>query len=149
VCEIVMPHLPGALAPAPMVHGVPFRPQHVVMPHPVPVPRGDVLVARNVEIDVKHRGQAQQARLATPHLDAQCERITCVGGPDRVVLEGHVRLTYKKGGQQVQIVAERVTVNVKEETFTVDGAAPRSATLPAVDVRRSIHVVPVPPCPED
>jgi hypothetical protein len=46
----------------------------------------------------------------------------------------------------VQIEAQRVCVNVKDETFRVENQVTGDPTM---DLRRSVHIMPVPPSQED
>jgi hypothetical protein len=184
VIELLMPHMPHV----PMHAGfMPLRPGMIAPPHLAMLPPGVcpfemfghplVIVERPqplqrvrmveceqapaLERTVELRPVAQEnqpARLVTPTFDVQCERISCDGTPERLILEGDVRLTFKKTSLRVE--ARCVIVNMKDGTFMVDDSPESTGvrqsqfgahrvTLPAIDVRRSIHVVPVPSSPED
>ena len=67
------------------------------------------------------------AKLVTPDLEAHCEKMTHKG--DMIVLEGNVLLLCKKHAQPMRIEAQRVTVNMKDGSFSVEGAG--SMTMPA------------------
>ncbi len=138
VVHLVVPHLP----PAPHV---------VVMPH-APMPT----VAATPAVRMRRIIEAQptttcvpQAHLVTPHFEAHCERMSCNNTQDRIILEGDVRLTCKKDGQQYRVEGQRVVVNLQDGTFAVESSAKGPAWQRSTEVRQSIHVVPVPPCPED
>ena len=65
------------------------------------------------------------AHFVTPELDVHCERIIHVG--DQVILEGNVLLLCKKHAQPIRIEAQRVAINMKDGSFTVD-SMPRTIT---------------------
>lgn len=60
------------------------------------------------------------ARLETPDFEAHCEKITHRG--DTVILEGSVLLLVKKHAQPLRINAQRVIVNMKDGSYTVEHA---------------------------
>jgi hypothetical protein len=166
VIGMPMPHAPMHL---PLQPGMVAPPHMVVLPPPMACPVDacqedeSVPTIRRVtraKVTRVSRDDAAPARLKTPHIEAQCERMSCAGSPERMILEGNVCLRYNKDGQVVHIEAQRVVVNVKEGTFTVEAnpAAPAvrvnsvsssTPTMPTMNLRRSVHVVPVPACPED
>jgi hypothetical protein len=143
--EFGFPHPPVQLA-------LPMHPGMMPPPHVVVLPPGveHTFVAQHIappiHVMAATMPRMPQARLVTPHLRAQCQRMTCAGSSDNLVLEGDVRLTYQKGSQQVQIEAQRVCVNVKDETFRVENQVTGDPTM---DLRRSVHIMPVPPSQED
>jgi hypothetical protein len=69
-------------------------------------------------VQVAHH--VQPAHLVTPDLDAHCERMHHRG--DMVVLEGNVLLLCKKHAQPLRIEAQRVLVNMRDGSFTVESA---------------------------
>lgn len=74
-----------------------------------------------------------QVHITTPHLDAHCQRMTCLGTRDRVLLEGNVRIACRKGDQVTRIEAARVLVDLLHGTFTVEtGTGPAPARPGAV-----------------
>jgi len=77
---------------------------------------------------------AAPVHLATPDLDAHCDRMHHRG--DVVVLEGNVLLLVKKHAQPIRIEAQRVLVNMRDGSFTVEsGLAP--VTSPGNNLLRS------------
>jgi hypothetical protein len=75
--------------------------------------------------------QANSVHLMTEHFEAHCNSLRCVpGDPHRIMLEGSVRLTCKKCGQNVQIEAPCVVVNMKDGTFTVESHGQSAPTPP-------------------
>ncbi len=60
------------------------------------------------------------ARFETPDLEAHCQKITHRG--DIVILEGSVLMLIKKHAQPVRVNAERVSVNMKDGSYTVETA---------------------------
>jgi hypothetical protein len=67
------------------------------------------------------------AKLVTPDLEAHCERMTHKG--DMIVLEGSVLLLSKKHAQPVRVEGQRILVNLKDGSFTVESVS--SMTMPA------------------
>lgn len=98
-------------------------------------------VARSEEGDagsVMHVAAGEyRVLLATPNLDAECQRMTFVGTKDRVLLEGKVRLTCRKEGQTSKIEANRVLVDLVRGTFTVETGA-GLPPVPPVPVQRPL-----------
>ncbi len=73
-------------------------------------------------------------QLTTANIEASCTSIS-YSGRDRVVLEGNVRLVYKKGNETTRIEAPRVVVDLNQGTFTVEsGNAPVPASTGALQV---------------
>ena len=83
---------------------------------------------------------AQQIHLVTPAYEAHCERLSCLGKSDRLLLEGNVRLTCRKDGRTMQVHASRVVINTKEESFFVESTG--SMTLDAQSQFGTQRVVP-------
>lgn len=81
--------------------------------------------------------QAKPARLVTPDLEAVCERMHHRG--DVVVLEGNVLLLCKKHAQPVRVEAQRVIVNMKDGSFSVEADA-----RPTPSILRTSAIVPAP-----
>jgi hypothetical protein len=158
VIELLMPHPPIPVH-LPMHPGMIAPPHMVVMPPPAVCPMDrcademaeQIMRPMVTKTKVVRVARSATARLVTPHLDAQCERMSCVGSPERIVLEGDVRLTYKKDGQNLRIEAERVVVDVKEGTFTVANPPVSSATQVYRGAGQEFvpHVVPVPSSSRD
>ncbi len=124
---------------------VPGSPYPTIMPPPPPFPIAREVMAITAPATINARS-AKHVHFATPDLEAHCERITHRG--DLVVLEGDVKLHCKKHGQRVCIEAQRVTLNMKDGTFTVDSDAARSTARMALPVHtnaRQVQWVPVPP----
>ncbi|MBI3407052.1 MAG: hypothetical protein HY040_01685 [Planctomycetes bacterium] len=71
-------------------------------------------------------------RLVGADMEALCLRFSTGQSADQVILEGDVRLTSKRGGQMVQLQAQRVIMNLKNGTFTVESAAVRTNTVQPV-----------------
>lgn len=69
--------------------------------------------------------------IRTPNLEAVCDRMTCLGTRDRVLLEGNVRLTCKKDGQTTRIEAPCVLVDLLHGTFTVESSKGPAIAPPA------------------
>jgi hypothetical protein len=119
---------PVAVAPMTM----PAMPPHAY-PHMHPMTE----VVRVVEV-VHHVGAV---KLQTPLFDAQCDHVSCTGNPDELVLEGHVRLTMKRGHTPCHVNAHRVVVNTKSGTFRAESGGPTvNVTHPTVYE----HPVPMP-----
>jgi hypothetical protein len=77
----------------------------------------------------------------TPTMEARCQRMTCVGTRERVLLEGDVRLICKKGTDVTRIEAPRILVDLVQGTFTVEaGKAPAAVSPPS-----NVGSYPVPP----
>ena len=75
-------------------------------------------------------------RLVTPDLEAVCDRMQHRG--DVVVLEGNVLLLCKKHAQPIRIEAQRVLVNMRDGSFTVESDdRPVSATPTNLGVMRT------------
>lgn len=111
----------------------PFPIAHEIMPivaSPMPMPHRIVPIA----------SLAKHVHFVTPDLEAHCERMTHRG--DVVVLEGDVKLHCKKHGQSIRIEAQRVILNMKDGTFTVESeiassrATARMALPPLVETRQ-------------
>lgn len=83
-------------------------------------------------------------RLVGADMEAQCQRFSTGHRADQVILEGDVRLTSKRGGQMVQLQAQRVTMNLKNGTFTVESTATRTNSVQPVQ-----HLTPADPRMED
>ena len=64
------------------------------------------------------------AHLVTPDFEAHCVRMTQRG--DTILLEGDVLLLSKKHAQPIRIEAQRVLLNMRDGSFTVE-PAPRSS----------------------
>ncbi len=63
---------------------------------------------------------AQKVHLVTEHFEAHCDAVHCVEGqPHRVVLEGDVLLTCKKGAQAMRIEAPCVVIDMRDGSFRV------------------------------
>jgi hypothetical protein len=60
----------------------------------------------------------KHAHLVTPELEAHCHRMIHRG--ETILLEGDVMLLCKKHAQPIRIKAQRVIVNMKDGTFTVE-----------------------------
>ncbi|MBI2804371.1 MAG: hypothetical protein HYX68_05225 [Planctomycetes bacterium] len=152
----------GTWAPMPATRRViEIRPGTTVFSAPVAPPMPFLTASR---------GGMKPARLVTPDFEAHCERMSNRG--DTIVLEGNVLLLCKKHAQPIRIEAQRVIVNMKDGTFSVEhGARPglpthfgvmRTSTVPTpmqfivpaanilparpevVNAPRIIQVVPVP-----
>jgi hypothetical protein len=67
------------------------------------------------------------AKLVTPDFEAHCEKMTHKG--DMIVLEGNVLLLCKKHAQPMRVEGQRVLVNMKDGSFSVESAG--SMTMPA------------------
>jgi hypothetical protein len=141
-----------------------MAPPHVVLPAPTmeyAVPAQRMVPARTVTVVRECRDVAMHPvvtstaaiNLMTPQYELHCDRLCCVNAPDRLVLEGNVRVTYRKNGQQYRIEGERVLMNLKDGTFTVDtnshGATWQRQPGAATELRQSIHIMPVPTSYED
>jgi lipopolysaccharide export system protein LptA len=97
--------VPQAAPPMPYVQVMPCPPTYVLqVAHPV-----------------------RPAKLVTPDLEAHCEKMTHKG--DMIVLEGNVLLLCKKHAQPMRVEAQRVLVNMKDGSFSVESAG--SMTMPA------------------
>jgi hypothetical protein len=78
--------------------------------------------------------------LVTPDLEAHCERMQHRG--DTVILEGNVLLLCKKHAMPIRVEAQRVIVNMKDGSFTVEsGALPPPITT--FGVQRTSAVQPL------
>jgi hypothetical protein len=64
---------------------------------------------------------APVAHLVTPDFDAHCQRISHRDG--HIVLEGNVMLLCKKHAQPIRVEGQRVILNLKDGTFTVETAS--------------------------
>ncbi|MFO0965539.1 MAG: hypothetical protein U0793_08135 [Gemmataceae bacterium] len=128
------PHL-GVLPPPPPRPSS-FRsrrpPRHAgrprrLLPTPPPMPAIERVAVSTVTVATP----SAAVKIETPVFMAQCDSITCTGHPDEVVLEGHVRVTLKRGAHPCQVSAERVVVNTKTGAFRAASAA-TPVTGPAV-----------------
>ena len=50
---------------------------------------------------------ANRVRLETPQFDAHCNKMTCVGGGDVVLLEGDVEMTCRRNGAAMRVTGQR------------------------------------------
>ena len=118
-------HIPGHPMPPP---GMQVRTEPIAPPgtgiwyHPCPMPPSHG--ARVIEL-ATIAPRPSVAHLVTPDLDAHCERMPHRG--DVVILEGNVLLLCKKHAQPIRIEAQRVIVNMKDGSFTVE-SDPRPTT---------------------
>jgi hypothetical protein len=64
----------------------------------------------------------RKVHLATPHFEANCDRLTNGGDSNQMLLEGDVDLTCQRNGQTIRIQGQRVRVNLADGTFTVEAA---------------------------
>ena len=94
----------------------------VMIPRPMAIP-----VSRVVE-----QARAKRVRLETPQFDAHCNKMTCVGGGDVVLLEGDVEMTCRRNGAAMRVTGQRVRVYLNDGTFTVETAS--EIFTPAVPV---------------
>jgi hypothetical protein len=121
--------------------------RHVMLPPPLP---GAHPVNFPVHIAVERvmcapAPSSQKVHLATEHFEAHCNALHCVNGdPHRVVLEGDVRLSCKKGGQSVHIEAPRVIVNMRDGTFVVESLKSMTTSMAPAPVF-DINMLSTPP----
>jgi hypothetical protein len=119
----------GMSEPLPMPAACPvLHPQHTGFPFPLVNVTGTVT-----------NGNARQAHLVTPELEAHCERMVHSG--DVIVLEGDVRLVSRKHGKLVRIEAHRVIVNTASSTYTVESDVPAPTTNRSSAVSMPVHGV--------
>jgi len=97
----------------------------------VPVPGVRVVSV----VQVAHH--AKPVHLVTPDLEAHCERMHHRG--DAIVLEGNVLLLCKKHAQPLRIEAQRVVVNMRDGSFTVESDV-RPASSSSFGVQRTSAV---------
>lgn len=90
---------------------------------PVPPPAGSRVV---VALPPAHHAGAKPVHLVTPDLEAHCQRILHRDG--QIILEGDVLLLCTKNAQPIRIEAQRVLINPKDGTFTVEST--RGTALP-------------------
>jgi hypothetical protein len=69
-------------------------------------------------VHIQMAPQTKLVHLVTPDLEAHCQRIHHQG--DMVVLEGNVLLLCKKHAQPIRIEAQRIIVNMKDGSFSVE-----------------------------
>lgn len=144
---------------------VPGAPQTTILPPPPPFPIAREMMpivtpAMPMPMPMAHRivpvaTPAKHVHFASPDLEAHCERMTHRG--DVVVLEGDVKLHCRKHGQSIRIDAQRVTVNMKDGTFTVesDTTSARMMLPPMMETRHmqwlpaypGMPMMPPPPFP--
>jgi hypothetical protein len=108
-------------------------------------------------VQVAHH--VQPVHFVTPELEAHCEHMHHRG--DMVILEGSVLLVCKKHAMPIRIEAQRVIVNMRDGSYTVESGAPIStsfgiqrtgAVMPptVAPVPRSSEPAPrTTPCPAD
>jgi hypothetical protein len=102
----------------------------------VPVPGVRVVSVVQVAHYVK------PVHLVTPDLEAHCERMHHRG--DAIVLEGNVLLLCKKHAQPLRIEAQRVVVNMRDGSFTVESEV-RPVSSSSFGVQRTSAVPPMTP----
>jgi hypothetical protein len=77
----------------------------------------------------------EQVAITGPFLEARADRLIRVEHNGRVVLEGHVKLNYKKDGQSANVEAERVVVGLGDGSLEIKGAGGKKApTVGSADV---------------
>lgn len=130
------------------LRGISVQPAPLAMPCPMVAPpvhgSGIVQIMPVPSVRVIELVQVAQpmkpAHLVTPDLDAHCERMSHHG--DTVVLEGNVLLLCKKHAQPIRIEAQRVVVNMKDGSFTVESAMRSTTTSTGFGIQRTSHVEP-------
>lgn len=122
-----------AVPAMPMAMPHPVAPPVQTWTMPVPPPPG----ARAVVGLPTSNVLARPAQFVTPELEAHCQRITHRDG--QVILEGNVMLVSKKHVQPMRIEAQRVIINMRDGSFTVD-----SNVMAPVGVMRTAVELPAP-----
>ena len=85
---------------------------------------------------MRHPAARHKVHLVTAHMEARCERLTSVGNPDHMLLEGDVQLICYRNGQTLRIQGQRVHVYLSDGTFTVESMpeSPKQAAASRVHV---------------
>ena len=107
---------------------------------PVPPPPGTRVV---VGLPTSTAAVKQPAHFVTPELEAHCQRITHRDG--QVILEGNVMMVCKKHAQPMRVEAQRVIVNMRDGSFTVDSANAVTPMTPVTGVLRTSGEMPINP----
>jgi hypothetical protein len=102
------------------------------------VPGPGVHVVQIVQV-ARH---VKPVHLVTPDLEAHCERMHHRG--DAIVLEGNVLLLCKKHAQPIRIEAQRVIVNMRDGSFSVESDI-RPASSSSFGVQRTSTGAPMTP----
>lgn len=124
--------------PFPMI-GVPPCVPPVQVPTIVQfVPAPGVRVVQVVQV-ARH---VKPVHLVTPDLEAHCEKMHHRG--DAIVLEGNVLLLCKKHAQPIRIEAQRVIVNMRDGSFSVESDV-RPVSSSSFGVQRTSAVAPMTP----
>ena len=108
------PHAPGF---PPMPPGGPSGPPVWVGPQPQPMVPG-------VPMCMPMPPRPQPAHFVTPDFDGHCEKITHRG--DSVILEGNVMLLCKKHAQPIRVEGQRIVVNMKDGSYSVETNLPKA-----------------------
>jgi hypothetical protein len=70
------------------------------------------LTPAGTQIQVKH-----------PTMQACADTLCSTGAPEQFVLDGHVKLSFKKDGQQTKVMADRVLVNLADGGLVIESTA--------------------------
>ena len=70
----------------------------------------------------------KQVRISGAFVTATADRLVRMGHDDRMVLEGHVQLTYDKDGQRAEVTAEHVIVGLAQGDLEIMPRAPATDT---------------------
>jgi hypothetical protein len=101
----------------------PMNPPSVTWTAPVPMPP----MGSRVVVGLPTSGTTSKpAHLVTPELEAHCQRI--IHRDHLIILEGNVMLLCKKHAQPIRIEAQRVLVNMRDGSFTVDSTVALTPT---------------------
>ncbi len=109
-----MPRAIVQIAPQP-AHAAP--PPVWIGPQPAPMVQG-------LPMSLPIPPRAKHAHFVTPDFDAHCERITHRG--DNVILEGNAMLLCKKHAQPIRVEGQRIVVNMKDGSFSVETEIPHA-----------------------
>ena len=135
---------PLKVVPPPVTYSVPVPamprveqpvvPPPVVMEHPQAISTPPILpVSRPIEPQLSKRVVWE-----TPQFMAHCDKMTCVGNGDVVLLEGNVELQCRPKGMPMRVMGQRIRVYLNDATFTVENSnegysQPATTQTPAVN----------------
>jgi hypothetical protein len=98
-------------------------------------PTGSLMFGISVNSDagltgsiVKLTAANRQIHLNGPGLEAVADRVKTTDKSGWIVLEGHVRLSLKKGNQRAEVVGEHVEFSLADGQFTIQSKAVSSGT---------------------
>jgi hypothetical protein len=127
------------------------KPAAQVCPLPTPMSAPTMVWRAPVPAQAVTRATAVHSplpRFETPDLEVHCEKMTHRG--DMVIFEGSVMLLSKKHAQPIRVNAQRVMLNLKDGSYSVESAGRMAIPVSSFGVLRTSAPESMPPtCPTE